>query len=94
MEQVQKSFDKGKKDYTAGDVAKAQADFDEASNLIYASGFRRDADPRLLKLFDEIGEATHSDELNASETTPRLTPKAKNQRKRLWSRRPSMRSRI
>ena len=68
VEEVQKSFDKGQKDYTAGDVAKAQADFDEASYLILTSGFRRDADPRLLKLFDEIGEATHSDELNASET--------------------------
>ncbi len=65
---VQKSFDKGQQDYTAGDVAKAQADFDEAVNLILSSGFRRDADPRLLKLFDEIGEATHSDELNADET--------------------------
>jgi membrane-bound lytic murein transglycosylase D len=68
VEQVQKSFDKGQQDYTAGNVAKAQADFDEAVNLILASGFRRDADPRLLKLFDEIGEATHSDELNADET--------------------------
>src|SRR5690348_921182 len=68
VERVQKSFDKGQQDFTAGDVAKAQADFDEAVNLILASGFRRDADPRLLKLFDEIGEATHSDELNADET--------------------------
>lgn len=68
VEQVQNSFDKGKQDYTAGDVAKAQADFDEAANLILSSGFRRDADPRLLKLFDEIGEATHSDELNADNT--------------------------
>ena len=68
VEQVQKSFDKGQQDFTAGDVAKAQADFDEAVNLILASGFRRDADPRLLKLFDEIGEATHSDELNADDT--------------------------
>ena len=68
VEQVQKAFDKGQQDFTAGDVAKAQADFDEAINLILTSGFRRDADPRLLKLFDEIGEATHSDELNADET--------------------------
>lgn len=68
VEQVQKSFDKGQQDYTVGNVAKAQADFDEAINLILTSGFRRDADPRLLKLFDEIGEATHSDELNADET--------------------------
>ncbi len=68
VEQVQKSVDQGQQDYTAGDVAKAQADFDEAVNLILSSGFRRDADPRLLKLFDEIGEATHSDELNADET--------------------------
>src|SRR5690348_9182195 len=68
VEQVQKSFDKGQQDFTAGDVAKAQADFDEAINLILSSGFQRDADPRLLKLFDEIGEATHSDELNADET--------------------------
>jgi membrane-bound lytic murein transglycosylase D len=68
VEQVQKSFDKGQQDFTAGNVAKAQADFDEAVNQILASGFRRDADPRLLKLFDEIGEATHSDELNADDT--------------------------
>jgi membrane-bound lytic murein transglycosylase D len=67
VEQVQKSVDQGQKDYDAGDVAKAQADFDAAINQILRSGFERNADPRLLKLFDQIGEAEHSDELNASE---------------------------
>jgi peptidoglycan lytic transglycosylase D len=68
VEQVQRSVDQGQQDYEAEDLAKAQADFDHAANLIRTSGFRRDADPRLLKLFDEIGEATHSDELNADDT--------------------------
>ena len=68
VEQVQQSVDQGQQDYEAEDLAKAQADFDHAANLIRTSGFRRDADPRLLKLFDEIGEAIHSDELNADDT--------------------------
>jgi membrane-bound lytic murein transglycosylase D len=68
VEQVQMKVDQGKQDFQADNVAKAQADFDGAINLILSSGFRRDADPRLLKLFDEIGEATHSDELSADDT--------------------------
>ncbi len=68
VEQVQMKVDQGKQDFQTDNVARAQADFDGAINLILSSGFRRDADPRLLKLFDEIGEATHSDELSADDT--------------------------
>jgi membrane-bound lytic murein transglycosylase D len=65
---VQASFDAGQQDFEAGNAAKAQVDFDRAVDLILASGFREDSDPRLSKLFDEIGDAVHADDLNADKT--------------------------
>ncbi|HKV04403.1 MAG TPA: LysM peptidoglycan-binding domain-containing protein [Candidatus Acidoferrales bacterium] len=66
---VQAAYDAGKSEYKAGDLEKAQADFDRAGDLILASGFEVDSDPRLSKLSDEIGEAGESSELNAPENT-------------------------
>jgi membrane-bound lytic murein transglycosylase D len=65
---VQAAVDAGQQAFQAGDPAKAQADFDHAVDLILASGFREDSDARLSKLFDEIGDSVHADNLNADKT--------------------------
>ena len=65
---VQASVDAGQQDFQAGNTAKAQVDFDRGVDLILASGFRADSDPRLSKLFDEIGDAIQGDNLNADKT--------------------------
>jgi membrane-bound lytic murein transglycosylase D len=66
---VQASYDAGQKEYETGADDKAQSDFDHAVNLILASGFQVDFDPRLSKLFDQLGEAVQSGELSALETS-------------------------
>lgn len=66
--QVQNSFDEGQKEYLAGNYDKARANFDHAVDLILRSGFQADADPRLSQLFDKIGDAMQSYDLDASET--------------------------
>ncbi len=60
VERVQAGFDAGEKAYQAGDLDKARADFEGAANLILTSGFQADSDPRLSKLFDQIGDAVES----------------------------------
>jgi membrane-bound lytic murein transglycosylase D len=66
VDQVQASFDSGRQALEAQKVDAAQADFDHAVDLILKSGFQKDSDPRLAKLFDEIGDAVPPG-LNASE---------------------------
>jgi membrane-bound lytic murein transglycosylase D len=66
--QVQNSFDEGQKEYLAGNYDKARASFDHAVDLILRSGFQADSDPRLSQLFDKIGDAMQSYDLDASET--------------------------
>jgi len=61
---VQASFDAGKKALEAGDADQAQTDFDHAVDVILTSGFQKDSDPRLAKLFDEIGDAVPSEDLD------------------------------
>jgi membrane-bound lytic murein transglycosylase D len=68
VEKVQANFDAGQRDFKAENTAKAQADFDRAVDLILTSGFHEDSDPRLSKLFDEIGDTLHADELNTDKT--------------------------
>jgi len=63
--QVQASYDAGQSAYKAGNLDKAQANFDQAVDLMLASGVPTESDPRLSKLFDDIGEAIHSDDLSA-----------------------------
>jgi membrane-bound lytic murein transglycosylase D len=65
VEKVRISFEAGQKKYKAGEFDKARVDFDHAVDLILASGFQVDADPRLNDLFDQIGETLHSYEVNA-----------------------------
>jgi membrane-bound lytic murein transglycosylase D len=65
---VEASVNAGQKDFQAGNTARAQADFDHGVDLILASGFREDADLRLSKLFNEIGDAVQADDLNPDKT--------------------------
>jgi membrane-bound lytic murein transglycosylase D len=69
LENVQKSYEAGQKEYQAGNSDAAKADFERGVNLIVSSGFRVDFDPHLSRLFDEIGEAMHSYELDETQTT-------------------------
>jgi membrane-bound lytic murein transglycosylase D len=68
VEQVQASFNAGQQALQAGKTEAAQTDFDHAVNLILKSGFKKDADPRLSKLFDQIGDAEPSEQANASQS--------------------------
>jgi membrane-bound lytic murein transglycosylase D len=65
IESVQKSFLAGQNEYQMGNFAKARADFENAVNLVLASGFPIDSDPTLADLFDQIGEATRAPEIEA-----------------------------
>jgi membrane-bound lytic murein transglycosylase D len=67
IEKVQARFDAAQKEYKAGEFDKARKDYDHAVNLIVASGFQVDSDPRLSDLFDQIGETLHSYEVNAEQ---------------------------
>ncbi len=66
VDQVQSSFDEGQKQYLAGNFDKARGNFDHAVDLILQSGFQADSDPRLSDLFDRIGDAVQSYELDAA----------------------------
>jgi membrane-bound lytic murein transglycosylase D len=68
VDSVQSTFDAGQKEYKAGNLETARADFDKAVNLILSSGFQVDFDPRLSDLFDQIGESMHSYELDAAQS--------------------------
>src|SRR6202021_1582650 len=46
--------------FKARDPEKARAEFDRALDLIQASGFQMESDPRLSKLVDQIGDATQT----------------------------------
>jgi membrane-bound lytic murein transglycosylase D len=69
VENVQSDYDAGQLEYKAGNLDQAQTDFDRAVDRILKGGFQADADPRLGKLFDQLGDVVHSDELNALEGT-------------------------
>ena len=69
VEQVQASFTAGQQALEAKKLDVAQTDFDHAVDLILKSGFQKDSDPRLAKLFDEIGDAVPSEQWNASENS-------------------------
>jgi len=60
IEKVEAAYNDGQKNLKSGDFAKARAEFDRAVDLIQTSGFQVESDPRLSKLFDEIGDATQS----------------------------------
>jgi len=60
VERVQASLSTGQQDFQSGNPDKGRADLDDAINLILLSGFQAESDPRLSKLFDQIGEAMHA----------------------------------
>lgn len=64
VDKVQASFDAGQQALQAGNTQQAQTDFDHAVDLILTSGFQKDSDPRLAKLFDEIGDAVPTEDLD------------------------------
>jgi membrane-bound lytic murein transglycosylase D len=70
VDQVQASLDAGEQALAAKKIEVAQADFNHAVDLILMSGFQKDSDPRLAKLFDEIGDAVPPDTVSASENSP------------------------
>jgi membrane-bound lytic murein transglycosylase D len=63
---VQADYDAGKQEENAGNNDQAQTDFDNAVKLIVKSGFQADADPRLSKLFDELGKEVNPDDINVA----------------------------
>jgi membrane-bound lytic murein transglycosylase D len=63
IENVQAAYDAGQADFKAGNLDKAQTDFDSAVDLILKGGIQADADPRLGKLFDELSSVVNADEL-------------------------------
>ncbi len=58
--QVQNDLTAGQQDFRAGNADKGRADLDRAVNRILVSGFQAESDPRLSKLFDQIGETLHT----------------------------------
>src|ERR1700678_786469 len=67
LDKVQVIFNTAQKEYKSGDFDKAHADYDRAVEMIVASGFQVDSDPRLSDLFDQIGETLHSYERSAKQ---------------------------
>src|SRR5262249_34288318 len=62
VEKVEAAYNNGQKYMKAGDPEKARAEFDRAVDLIQASGFQMESDPRLSKIVDQIGDATEVSE--------------------------------
>ena len=67
VEQVQKGLLAGQQDFKAGNADKGRADLDGAVNRILVSGFQADSDPRLSKLFDQIGETLHNEQVSSGQ---------------------------
>jgi membrane-bound lytic murein transglycosylase D len=67
VDQVQVIFNTAQKEYKSGEFDKAHANYDHAVELILASGFQVDSDPRLSDLFDQIDETLHSYERSAQQ---------------------------
>ena len=65
-EQVQAHYDAGKQAAAAGHDDQAQAEYNAALDLMLKSGYPVDADPKLSKLFDEIGDVIEADDKTAS----------------------------
>jgi membrane-bound lytic murein transglycosylase D len=63
VEQVQSDLLAGQRELNTGNTDKGRADLDNAVNRILVSGFQAESDPRLSKLFDQIGEALHADQV-------------------------------
>jgi membrane-bound lytic murein transglycosylase D len=67
LEQVQNDLTAGQQDFKVGNADKGRSDLDRAVNRILLSGFQADSDPRLSKLFDQIGETLHASQVTSGE---------------------------
>ena len=63
--QSQASFDAGEQDFRAGFLGKAREEFDQSLDVLLASGFDLDGDPRLSDLYHHIVDTVSADELEA-----------------------------
>jgi membrane-bound lytic murein transglycosylase D len=68
VENVQAKLDDGRAEARTGNFDRARSDFDSALDLILQSGFQADSDPRLSKLFDDIGEAVNAYEASTTQS--------------------------
>jgi membrane-bound lytic murein transglycosylase D len=59
------SFDAGEQDFRAGFLGKAREEFDQSLDVLLASGFDLDGDPRLSELYHHIVDTVSADELEA-----------------------------
>jgi membrane-bound lytic murein transglycosylase D len=62
IQQVQADYDAGQQQAAAGHDDEAQASYDAALDLMLKSGYPVDADPKLARLFDEIGDVVEADD--------------------------------
>jgi membrane-bound lytic murein transglycosylase D len=69
VQNVREAYDQGQQAYKAGNTDAAKADFERGVDLIVSSGFQVDFDQQLSDLFDQIGEAMHTYELDETQTT-------------------------
>jgi membrane-bound lytic murein transglycosylase D len=67
VDQVQGDLSAGQQDFKVDNGDKGRADLDRAVNRILLSGFQADSDPRLSKLFDQIGETLHASQVTSGE---------------------------
>jgi membrane-bound lytic murein transglycosylase D len=63
--QSQATFDAGEQDFRAGFLGKAREEFDQSLDILLASGFDLDSDPRLSELYHHIVDTVSADELEA-----------------------------
>jgi membrane-bound lytic murein transglycosylase D len=63
---VQTKVTAGEQEYKAGQLDSAEKDYDAAVDLILKSGFEADADPRLAKLYEQLGDVVRSADMNAT----------------------------
>jgi membrane-bound lytic murein transglycosylase D len=66
IDRVQAQMDKGQKLFEAGQTQSARAAWNNASNILLASGFPVDSDPRLRALFDKLSEAVQAIDAQAA----------------------------
>ena len=68
VDRVQTRVTAGEQEYKAGQLDSAEKDYDAAVDLILKSGFEADADPRLAKLYEQLGDVVRSADLDATNT--------------------------
>ncbi|HEV2388734.1 MAG TPA: LysM peptidoglycan-binding domain-containing protein [Candidatus Acidoferrales bacterium] len=67
IDEVEQQFEQGERDYRANQLPKARQEFDDAINLLLASGLNFSTDPRLEPLMNHVIDAQHEFEENAAQ---------------------------